>query len=187
MRHRRGLRRRRFATFSAGFGEVALCEERRGQVGEFCGLLDYNCAGICLFLTADFSEGYCTDYCETNDDCPDDLDDGWICVSLPTKAGTDVQVCQPDDGSGGIEADVGIVESDSDIRFTPVEEEADAEAPDDEDVAPTSDVGGDAEGSGDTEGGSGGGCASAGPAASGGPLLLWATVLLWRRREKDPA
>lgn len=176
-------------TFSAGFGEVALCEERRGQIGEFCGLLDYNCAGICLFLTADFSEGYCTDYCETNDDCPEDLDDGWICVSLPTTAGTDVQVCQPDDGSGGIEADVGIVESDSDISFTPVEEEADAraDAPDNEDVAPTSDVGADAEGSGDTEGGSGGGCASAGSAASSGPLLLLATLLLWRRREKGPA
>lgn len=172
--------------FDAGFGEVTLCEERRSQTGEFCGLLDYNCAGLCLFLTADFSEGFCTENCETNDDCPEVDGEAWICVSLPTTAGENVEVCQPDDGSGGIEADVGVADSDSDISFTPVDE-----SPDEPDAAvePVADAAGDAgEGSGDAaddEGSSGGGCATA-----AGPASLWwagLALLFWRRRARGAA
>ncbi|MFT4703350.1 MAG: hypothetical protein ACI81R_001041 [Bradymonadia bacterium] len=165
-------------TLAASFGDIRLCEESRGTFGDFCSVDEYICEAQCLFTAADFSAGYCTDFCETNDDCPL-APERFICVELQTTADP-VLACVPDNGTGGIEAegpesDVGIVEEEPDAGAEEAEEIAEPEA----DVAPDApeDAGADeAEDDGEE-----GGCTL----ASSAPSMLWILPLLcWRTRRR---
>jgi hypothetical protein len=161
----------------AGSAPLRLCDEERGGVGEFCGVNDYVCQGICLFQTADYTEGFCTEYCELDAECPD----GWECLGVETTTGDFVDIClpegsvpEPDAGPGrpdsGLptivedEPDTGSDDSGADVAVTDVAEVLDAPAEVESDVQEP-----DAAGPGT---GGDGGCAAA-PAS-----VVWSALAL---------
>lgn len=168
------------ATYEAGFGAVAVCEEPRGTWGDFCSDTQFICAGFCLFLAADLSAGECTTQCETNADCPEVDGERWVCEGLPAADGSTLFACRPDSGTPG--ADVGVVDAGGGLTPVDAGERPDASVPaadvlDDTEVdapAVTADAGTEAPASGDD--GSSGGCATT-PTAPTPPLLLAAFVL----------
>lgn len=162
-------------------GEIRLCNELRGQVGDDCSRDNFNCQGLCRFTSALFTSGYCTDLCEVHADCPD----GWRCAELPSTGGDTLFVCEEGERP---EADTGI---------TPVEEEPDVgpQAEPEPDAAPDTgvdsspatdlglqDVAPDSEDADDGDG-SGGGCASSSAAPRMPLWFLVGFVALVRRRK----
>ena len=175
-------------------GTVRLCDESRGQVGDECSKTNYGCAGLCRFTRADFSAGYCTEYCDVHADCPDE----WHCEPLPATTGETIYVCEPGPPPEG--EDTGVTPVDGGI--TPVEApESDAgdvsgdtadlpesDAPADGADAAANDSGTEPEtGTPSTDdGGSGGGCAVAATRRSGGSwvLAVGVALALARRRRR---
>jgi MYXO-CTERM domain-containing protein len=69
-----------------------LCSPQPDPIGESCDYNQIDCEDFCLFTVADLSAGYCSQFCETDDDCPDRF------ACKPASAGSmDVQVCFSDD------------------------------------------------------------------------------------------
>ncbi len=178
------------ATYEAAFGSVRLCEEERGTFGDLCGREAYVCGGICIFTVADYSEGFCTEFCDTDDDCPTEPI-RWECQSLPATTGDTLDICVPDDGEPE-DTGVGVVDSGG---FTPVEDPpepapdaGDSGAPSvDVDAAldsPSADVDAAADDSGESDSGRRRGrvCASASASPVGGLGLIVCVVALRRRR-----
>lgn len=172
--------------------DVMLCEELRQTWGAFCSDTQYHCAGFCLFLSNDLSEGVCTTQCETDDDCPEVDGETWSCQSLPAADGSELFACLPADDEPT--EDVGVVDGGG---LTPVDGggggrdtggEPDA-APDaaeaggdDEDAPP--DAGDAAAPGASDDGGSGGGCAAAPTGTGSGAIALALALLLARRRRE---
>lgn len=171
---------------------VRVCDERRASIGDDCSRDAYVCGGICRFTALDYSDGYCTDYCELHADCPAD----WHCEALTATSGDDLFVCVPGappvddtgitpvDDTGITPVDAGGAEPEPEVGAEPEPDAAvDASPPDGD--AEDSDAGGD-------RGGSGGGCTSAPPTARPpvGMVLLGLLVVLGaptRRRRGVPA
>lgn len=69
-----------------------LCAPQADVIGTSCDYNQIDCEEFCLFTVADLSAGYCSKYCETDDDCPD----RFACDRA--SAGTsNVRVCFSDD------------------------------------------------------------------------------------------
>lgn len=172
----------------SGAAPMRMCDELRAEVGEACGRDNYGCQGICLFQSADYVEGFCTEYCELDEECPD----GWDCLSVEATTGDFIDICLPE---GSVpEADVGAGRNDTG-RPTIVEDPPDV-GPDDAEQGEAEVVGApDAPGidaTNDTAGGSDAadaskrqrGCAAAAPAASALFPLLFALAAIRRRRRQ---
>ena len=171
---------------------VALCEESRGQIGDFCGIDDYVCAGICRFTRIDYTEGYCTEFCDTHDDCPEEPE-MWACEELPTTGGDPVKVCVPGErGEPGDDSGIGVVDaglptltdtgsSDDTGRDAESDETGDDAQTDAGDDGTAGDPAADASAEG--SGGGGGGCAAA-PVTSGALAWLVAGCALVRTRRR---
>jgi uncharacterized protein (TIGR03382 family) len=175
------------ATYEAGFGPVAVCEEPRGTWGDFCSDTQFICAGFCLFLAADLSAGECTTQCETDADCPEVDGEPWGCEGLPSADGSTLFACRPDSGTPG--ADVGVVDGGGGL--TPVDagdrpdtggDDATGDAPSTPDAA-ASDPGAEPEPSEASDSGSAGGCASA-PRGTGSSLTGLLLLLAWMGRRR---
>lgn len=77
---------------------VMICSEIRGTFGDPCSGDDLNCQGICLFTAQDFSEGYCSEPCEEDEDCPD----GFFCHNFGTPSNP-FMACRIDPNAGADE------------------------------------------------------------------------------------
>jgi MYXO-CTERM domain-containing protein len=75
-------------TFTYG----TLCAPQADLIGESCDYNEIDCEDFCLFTVADLSAGYCSKYCDTDDDCPD----RFACKDASAGA-MDVRVCFNDD------------------------------------------------------------------------------------------
>ncbi len=73
---------------------INICEETRSRQGDFCSLVDINCADTCVITDTDTGgEGYCTFECESELGCPT----GWLCETVELKVPLhEAQVCVPD-------------------------------------------------------------------------------------------
>ena len=159
-----------------GIGDIRLCNELRGQIGDDCSRDNYNCQGICRFTSALFTSGYCTDFCELHADCPD----GWHCEELAATGGQSFFVCEegapptPDTGITPVEEteDVGL-EPVPDVPDEVVDDSETPDAPRDSEPDGAAEAGSD--------GGGGGGCS----VARGSNTMLFGLfgiALLLRRR-----
>ncbi len=164
--------------------EVELCEEPRQTWGAFCSDTQYHCAGFCLFLTTDLSEGVCTTQCELDDDCPDVDGERWTCQGLPAADGSELLACLPSDEEPT--EDVGVVDGGG---LTPVDAggedtaapDAQTDASDDASTGP-SDAAAPDTADGGSSSGSGGGCATAPVGSAAGWLAVLALLGARRRR-----
>lgn len=171
-----------------GAASMQMCDETRSGVGEECGRNNYGCFGICLFQSADYVEGFCTEYCELDEECPD----GWDCLSVEATTGDMIDICLPE---GSVpEEDVGAGQNDAGGP-TIVEDPPDAgdDEVENEDVevvgepdAPADVASDDAAGESDaaTAAGREHGCAAAAPASSMLFPALFALVGIRRRRRQ---
>ncbi len=85
-------------TSEANGATVMICGEIRGTFGDPCSAEDLNCEAMCLFTAQDFSEGYCSDRCETDDDCPG----GFFCHNFGTPSNPFL-ACRIDPNAGADE------------------------------------------------------------------------------------
>lgn len=181
-------------TFDTEFvDEVALCEESRGQIGDFCGIDAYVCAGICLFTTTDYSEGFCTAFCDEHEDCPEEPE-LWACDELPTTAGEPVFACVPGDRDEPVgDSGIGVVDSglptlaDAGGSDDAGGDDAGADSEDDTGDESDGDTAADASDDDDegtsSRGGGGGGCAAA-PSGRAAPSALALFGLAWLVRRR---
>lgn len=97
---------------------VNICGEIRGTCGDPCSGDDLNCEDMCLFTRTDFSEGYCSSLCETDDDCCG----GFFCHNFGTPSNP-YRACRIDPNAGADEGGEDVAPEDTGV-------EADADPPD---------------------------------------------------------
>ncbi|MCB9778644.1 MAG: matrixin family metalloprotease [Alphaproteobacteria bacterium] len=87
---------------------LSVCDEVRDEIGGDCSRTDFNCPEYCVFTNNQATAGYCSEACDTDDDCPDGYECGTAPLFLYDEPNTDETLCvlvEVVDSGGGVDSE----------------------------------------------------------------------------------